>query len=191
MSAVMGPEGPQQGLLQKPAPKQEQASQSPITQKIVSGIMDGAPPKLRSSIDRIVTAGKRLMYDPQTHELMVKQLQTLQAGNEADRIAQGIAALISMIAEKSKGPMPQEAIPPAAQILMCDAIDFLAESGKIEVTEDLVAEATQELMGYVMQKLGIGPEQIAQAQAEGQAPPEQPPVEPPVQNQRGLLSGGA
>jgi Ni,Fe-hydrogenase maturation factor len=182
MSAVMGPEGPQQGppqgLLQQTDPKQEQASQSPITQKIVSGIMDGAPPKLRSSIDRIVTAGKRLMYDPQTHELMVKQLQTLQAGNEADRIAQGIAALISMIAEKSK-------------VLMCDAIDFLAESGKIEVTEDLVAEATQELMGYVMQKLGIGPEQIAQAQAEGQAPPEQLPVEPPVQNQRGLLSGGA
>ena len=148
----MGPEGPQQqGLLQQPKP--QGPKKSGITQNIVRQIMESAPPQLRTSIDRIVTAGKRLMYDPQTHELMIKQLQNLQAGNVADRLAQGIGALLSMIADKSKGPMPQEAIPPAAQILLCEVFDFLEESGKLEVTEDLVAEATQELTGYVLKKL--------------------------------------
>jgi hypothetical protein len=191
MSAVMGPEGPQQGLLQQKPTEAPAGKELTITKQIVQQLMESAPPKLRSAIDRIVTAGKRLMYDPQTHQLMVEQLQNLPAGGEADRVAQGIGSLISMIAEKSKGPMPQEAIPPAAQILMCEAFDFLHESGKLEVTDEMVSEAGEELTGYIMQKLNINQDTIAQAQAEGQAPPEQPPVEPPVQNQRGLLSGGA
>ena len=152
--------------------------------------MAGAPPELRSAIERIVVAGRRMLYDPETNGEILKQFEILRkqtAGGDADAIAQGVAALISMVEGKSKGPMPLEAIPAAATIIMMDAIDFLGEAGKLKVTDDLIAEAQQELQGYLMQKMGIGEEEIRQAQ-QGAAPQQPMPTQAP-QQQRGIMGG--
>ena len=75
---------------------------------------------------------------------------------------------------------------PAAVILLMEAIDFLAESGRLQPSDELIAESTKELVGYLMKKLKIGPEQIAQAkqaaQQGGQAQESEPmptPAPPP------------
>lgn len=173
-----------------PMEQKESAQESPRTQEIRDQIMQGAPPEMKSDIDRIVTAGRRLMFDPKTHQMMLQQLQSMKGGNEADSLAQGIAALMTLIKNEAKGPFPMPAVMPAAVILLMEAIDFLAEAGRIQASDDLIAEATQELTGYLMKKMGIGPEQIRQAQeqAQGQAQGQQGPMPTPAP-QGGVVNG--
>lgn len=188
-----GPENTQQheGGEAAPMEQEESAQESPRTQEIKDKIMSGAPPEMRSDIERIVVAGKRYMFDPKTHDLMIKQLQSMKGGNEADSLAQGIAALMSLIQGQSKGPFPLEAMMPAAVILLMEAIDFLAESGRLQPSDELIAESTKELVGYLMKKLKIGPEQIAQAkqaaQQGGQAQESEPMPTPAPQG--GVVNG--
>ena len=167
MSAIMGPGGPQQGQVEP------QKGPAGTAQRIEEEILRSAPPEMRSKIERMVIAGRKIIYDPQTNQMLLEQFQNLPAGSDADRLAQGVASIMSMIAEQSKGPFPADAAMPAAVIIMADVADFLGEAGMIEVTDDLIAEATQALAGYMLKKLGIGPEELAQAQGGQQSAPQQ------------------
>ena len=163
----MGPGGPQQGQVEP------QKGPAGTAQRIEEEILRSAPPEMRSKIERMVIAGRKIIYDPQTNQMLLEQFQNLPAGSDADRLAQGAASIMSMIAEQSKGPFPADAAMPAAVIIMADVADFLGEAGMIEVTDDLIAEATQALAGYMLKKLGIGPEELAQAQGGQQSAPQQ------------------
>lgn len=188
---------PPDGATPETPPAAEGSADTAVTAELRDKIMESAPPELREPIERIVTAGKRLMYDPETHELMLQQLQDMKGGNEADSLAQGIAALMTLIKNESKGPFPLPALVPAAVILLCEAVDFLAEAGRLEPSKELVGQAVEELTGYLMKKMQIGPEQIAAARQAGQkggpapepaAPPNAPPG-PAGQAPRGILGG--
>lgn len=173
------------------------------TQEIRDKIMAGAPEEMKSDIDRLVTAGKRLMYDPKTHDLMIKQLQAMKGGSEADSLAQGIAGLMTLIRNESKGPFPFPAVMPAAVILLMEVIDFLAEANRLEPTDEIIGESVHQLSGYLMKKMGIGPKEIQMAKDEvakgglGQGGHPQPtpapqgaPQGPPQGQQPGILGGG-
>ncbi len=179
MDGLLGPTPTQ-------APEQQSAAVNPITQQIRDRILETAPPQMRSDIERMVIAGNRMMFDPSTHSLLMKQFKNMPAENAADRLAQGVAALMTHVRGQSKGPFPMPAIAPAAVMLLMDLIDFFGEQGQLEVTPELVAEATEELTGYLMKKLNIGPEQIQMARdanngGQMSGPPES----------QGLLAGGA
>jgi len=122
------------------------------------------PPQFQSAVERLVLAGMKAMFDPRTHQLMLDELRS-QGDDLGKGAAVGIAALISQLLARVKGEMPQPAIVPAALILLMEALSFLDEAGQIEATPDVVAEATQDLAGYLMQKLGLTPDKVKEAQA--------------------------
>lgn len=160
------------------------------------------PPQFRSAVERLVLAGKKVMFGEQTHDMAMKEVQN--AEDPATGAAMGVAALMSQLTGRAKGPVPQPAIVAAAMILLMEALQFLGEAGQVEVTPDLVSEATQELTGVLMQKLQMTPEKIAQAQEvmrrgggqdpgmppEEGAPPGAPPgpPEPAGAPPRGLIA---
>jgi hypothetical protein len=135
----------------------------------------------------------KVMFDERTSKLVRKVIDDLQQ-SPSEAVAMGIAGLVSIIKNETKGPMRTETLIPAALILMCQALDFLAKGNKIELTEELVAETTQKLLAYLMQKLGITPEKVAaikgalaQAQQQGEGgemPPEGMPPEQGIVNQQ-------
>ena len=178
MSALMGPGGPQQVPIEPQQAPQEDEQKLSRPQEIAQQVIEAAPPEMRSKIGRMREMGKSIMFSPNTHELVLKAYREMPAGNESDRFSKSIAALISMIKEKSQGPFPLDAAIPAATVLLMDLMDFVGESGEMEITDELIADATQELTGYMMQKMNIGPEEIRAAQQSAQGGSPQPTAAP-------------
>lgn len=137
------------------------------------------PPQFRAPVERLVLAGMKVMFSPQTHELAMRQVQ--ESEDPAAGAAIGVAALMSQLTSRVKGELPPPAIVPAALILLMEALAFLAEGGQVELTDEVVADATQDLAGYLMQKLGLTPDKVAAAQdvirqgGAQSAPPAGPP----------------
>ena len=113
------------------------------------------PAKFKTSFDRVVLAGQKLMYSDETHSMMRSQLD---APNPPEiNVGEGIAKLMGILWKEGKGTIQ---------------MDFAEKAGKIQVTPDTLAAATKELMSSLMQILGITPEKIQAAKA--QAKPAQP-----------------
>lgn len=114
----------------------------------------------------------------------------MQKGDPAVSIPEGVAALISILQSKAKGPMPAPALIPASVVLMCEAFDFLASAGKVQVTKELVGEAASNLIGFMAQKLGVNSNTVTQSklqmarqkqqQGAQQPAPQQPQGQPPA-----------
>lgn len=183
MSAIMGQGGPQQGPMEPTdAPQKGQPGDSSSAKKITDQIMNSAPPDMRSKIERMVVAGRKIVYDQETAPMLMEQFQNMR-GSDADRLAQGTAAIMGLIAENSKGPFPADAATPAAVVLMMDIGDFMEQAGVIDFNDQMIGEAVQELSGYMLKKLGIGPEELKMAQT-GQGPQQPQPTQPP-----GIMGG--
>lgn len=202
-------EEPAQEAVQEPAQESAQdpekggmtavqvADDHPKLRMIQEQLMQKVPPELHSAVDRIVIAGMKMMFGKETHEKVMAQLEKL--GSPSDGVAMGIAGMLTMIAHAAKGPMPIPALIPASIILMCQALDFLAKSNKIELTNELIADTTKKLQSYMMQKLGLDANKIAEIQAQQGMPPEgmqgapqggpQAPQGMPQDPQGGLISG--
>jgi hypothetical protein len=122
------------------------------------------PPQYKSAVERLVLAGMKVMFDENSHEIAMQSLQDIEGDAPEAKIAVGIAALMSQLTSRVKGQLPQPAIVPAAFILLIEALEFFEESGQIEATPDLLSSATQDLSGYLMQKFGMTPDKVAEAQ---------------------------
>lgn len=141
-------------------------TQNEILQQVEQAIVAKVPPDKKNAFDRIVTAGLKVMYDPQSHPLMVKQLS--KPGDPATIAGEGAGALLGMIYKESKGSLPITEGVMASQIWLCEALDFMAQSGQIQITNDLVANATKSLMSHILQIFGVNPAKINQAAQAGQ-----------------------
>jgi hypothetical protein len=106
-------------------------------------------------------------------------------------VGKGVATLITLLWRQSNGTMPIPAVPLAAVLLVCEALDFLEKTKMAEVTPQTIDTATQTVIAILMQKVGLTPEKMAQiakqgpgaaATPDGAQPPQdaaQPPQQPP------------
>ena len=66
-----------------------------------------------------------------------------------------------------KGQIPTPLIVPASIILMCEILDFISQSGKVQITPGLVAQCTQDTSAAVLQMLKISQQQMHEVVAHG------------------------
>jgi hypothetical protein len=183
--------------MQMPAPGpngQDPDSSDPLIAQTQDLLRSKIPPNLRVAVQKIVMAGLKIMYDPQTHFMMVHTIKTNADPSEA--AGMGVTQLITIMYKQSKGTMPIDAIPLAAVLLVCDALDFMEKAGVCKVTPDILARATQTVIAYLMQKVGMTPQKMVQmvknAQGGQQSPPGTQPAAPgTVAPQQGGLIGAA
>jgi len=130
-------------------------------ERLADQIMAKVPPEFQSATDRIVTAGKKIMFSKNTHEKIMAKFDKLDLKQQpGTSIATGVAALMSLIEGAAKGPLQPPAIIAASAVLLSEAINFLAEAGDIQETPELVSEAHTELLGLMAQKLGLNPDSM-------------------------------
>lgn len=118
------------------------------------------PPKLKPVYDQSVLKGMRIMFSKSSHDMMEKQLA--KEGPLADKMAEGITALIYMLWTGSNKTLPPQIIVPLAFTFTLKAFDFLQRSGDAEATKEVLGEAIEKSMTQVMGKFGVSPDQMPQ-----------------------------
>ena len=154
-------------------------------------------PEFRTAFLRVVTAGMKLMYDPQTRGMVTQQLKS--QGSPAQVVGEGIAKLMLLLMSKSKGTMPPQAMIPAATVLLCEGLDFAEKAGMVRVDKAMIASAMQEMTSALMQGMKITPDRLSQMAQKAQTgavdttpPPAAPPPAPaPAGGIVAQVQGGA
>ncbi|MCY1168272.1 hypothetical protein D9M73_82600 [compost metagenome] len=147
---------------------------NPLLKQTEDQILSRIKPELKEPLNRTVTAGLTLMYAPAMQQNLLKQMG--KPGDYASKVAEGSAKLTGILYLQSKKTMPLSIMIPTATLLMCEGLDFLERSGKVKVDGSLLAAAMKELSAYMLQLLGITPQQVAQVVNKGKqgAQPGQP-----------------
>lgn len=150
-------------------------TKNPLLQQAMQDIEAKVSPDMLRTFKKIVLAGEKVMYSPQTHQMMLKQMQSNP--NPAEAAGEGIAKLFAILLRESKGTLNMKAAIPAMTVLLCEALAFMEEAGKVQVTPEILSAATQEMGSSLMQVLGVTPEKLQAMLAKqraGQAPGAQP-----------------
>ena len=167
-----------------PAEEKAEGDLSPASVRAqVSGKL---PSQLRSAYERVVMAGKKILYSEQ----MAPQIQQLlQApGDMGQKLGTGVAALMALLVDKANGTMPPQLILPAATELVAEAGAFLKDAGA-KVTDQDIAEGMAVMVETILSKAGVSLDQLPEMlKQQGGAPAPTtapaPPVSPDGQVQR-------
>jgi len=176
----------------------EEDSNDPVIAQVQDKVRQSIPPQFRVAVQKLVLAGQKIMYDPKTHHLMVQALQS--DSDPAHAVGMGVTQLMTMMWVQSKGSIPMPAMIPAAILLVCESLDFCEQSNLLKPDNDMIGNAVQVVVSYMMQKMGIKPGDMAQAAGiQGQqpantqtpgapaSPQQQPPQQPPQTGGGGLI----
>lgn len=158
---------------EKPMPpgqeRQEEAAE--LTPAGVRGQMQ-IPPEMQDAYERLVMAGKKVLYS----EAMAPQIQQLLQGpgELGEKLGQGVVALLAMLIDKANGTLPPQLIIPAGIELVVEAGNFLKDAGQA-VSKDDIAEGTATLVGEILQRAGVSMDQLPQLLGQqGGAPAPEP-----------------
>lgn len=169
--------------------------------EIREGLRENVPPSMREAYDKVVAAGMKIMFDKRTHHLLLEQMAA--EGEVSDKLADGVAALMAMMLQNTKGAFPQQLIIPAGIELMLHAADFMAQSGGEAITAEDMGSAVQKFVFKLFGESGVTPDalmasvgHIQKLQGQGsEAPPAGNPAPgqanmpaPPARGAGGLLS---
>ena len=166
-----------------PAGEQEPVEGKGKPGGFLSGVEKSVPPELMESFERVVLAGKKVMYSPQMEDTIKQELAG--DGPIEKKLAFAVAGLIAMLDKQAKPRIPVQLIVPAAIELVHDAADFVKSAGLApDITPEQVKTATQLVTMVVLKIYGANEQQIADAmtgKAKQPAPAAAPePAQPPA-----------
>lgn len=155
---------------------------NPLLVKTEQAIRAKVAPEQTKAFEKIISAGLKVLDSEKTHKLVASQLQA--QGDPAEIAGAGAAKILGVLMNQSKGSMPMKAGIPAATVLLLEALDRLEELGRIEVTNETLAEATQAMGSAILQMMDVTPQKLDMLTKKAQQPQpaqqaEQPPQTPP------------
>ena len=115
-------------------------------------------PKEAAQLDRIVLAGRKVMFAKQSHKMFLEQLDG--PGTIPQKLGQGVAGLMALLVKESKNSLPPTLLIHAGMVLLTHAADFLRKAGQ-EVTDVDIGNAIKVMVNAVLHAVGIDPEKVA------------------------------
>lgn len=133
-------------------------------------------PAQASQLQRIEVAGMKVMFSPQTRQM----LQQAMAGNAplAQKIGVAVAGLLGLLMKESQNSIPRQLLLPAGILLVAHAAEFLAHAGT-PVNDQDVAKAIEIMQAVVMRANGVDSNKLAAIGARGKIPAAAPAGAPP------------
>lgn len=159
------------------------APSNPLLAKTEQTIQSKVPPQLLPMVQRIVMAGHKVLYDPQTHAMAMKALT--MPGDKATVAGQAATKLVGLLYTEAHGGITVQAVIPAGVMLLCEALDFMEQAGMLKVTQQVLADAMKSMTTSTLQMFNITPQKLVQMKASRQAGGQQgapqggqPPTQP-------------
>ena len=146
------PAAPAQG--QMPAPNPE--TMSPVVLSHMDELeqmremLDG---QLGDAYDRVLTAGMKMLYSPQSAEVVQKLIMD-DAIPLPNKLGEGVANLLVMMDNQGNGTIPKEVLAPVGIALLFEATDYLFELG-IEASEEDLGNAIELMITALFTGFGI------------------------------------
>lgn len=154
-----------------------------LLQKAIAGIEAKLSPSDMQAYQRVVLAGLKVMFDPSTHNLMLKSLQTSK--DPATAIGVSISALVQGLYRESKNSMPINIAMMAAITLMAHEMDYMEKTMGLQVSADLIANASQATLLHTMERFGISKQKMLAAMQQAHTLAQNPQVAAQMKAQQG------
>lgn len=138
------------------------------------------PPPVVDTVERIVAAGAKLMYSPDTRDELKEAVKAEVPMDQ--KLADNVLGLLLMMDQKAKGGIPVEALFPAGVALMDEAAQVVQAAGQ-SVTQDDFDGAMMRLYSLMAKKLGASDEDVVKSI--GQAIPDDGAPEGPPDPMQG------
>ncbi len=161
----------------RPDPTNDSSGSSIAPEKVAQmqeALASKVPPNLKQAYDKIVLAGKKVMYAEKSAEMVRKELDRDKPIDQ--KLAHAAAGLIVTLEKQSKGTMPQDAALLAGACLLLEMVDLVLQID-MPVTEQDVRDALDTFVTLNMMKHGANEQQIMGALGVQGAAPEQAPPE--------------
>ncbi len=120
------------------------------------------PPEMEKPYQKMVLAGMKIMFSPETRSLIVKEL----AGDPAamgDKLGVGMVRIMTYIWKESNNTLPPQLIIPVALELLMHAADFVKRAGIAEISDEEIGDAMEKTIFGLMSAFGVDPQQAEQA----------------------------
>lgn len=111
------------------------------------------PPQMRDAYQRVVVAGKKMMYAPETAEA-IHGIILDDKIPMANKLGEGVANLVVMMDNQGNGTIPKDVLVPVGVTLMFEAADYLFEVG-MEVTENDLSDAMEMMVYSIFEAYGV------------------------------------
>lgn len=129
-----------------------------LIQQAKAKIEQAVKPDQQDAYQRIVTAGKKVMFSKEMNAQLLAGLNDAQ-----DRIkttVDGVIGIVGLLFKQSRNTMPPAPMVLAGQTLLLEALDFLEQAQMVQVTPETLGTATQIYLNTMMPKIGLTPERM-------------------------------
>jgi hypothetical protein len=114
------------------------------------------PDEMKDAYVRVVEAGMKVMFDPSMRESTLEFMEG--PGEPAEKLGEGVAAVMATLFNESNGTMPPQIIVPAGIELLLHAAD-VAKRGGMEITQDTIGEAMGTMVEAIFRQFGTSLEE--------------------------------
>lgn len=118
------------------------------------------PPELQKAYERVVIAGMKVMFDKESHVMMLKSLKG--PGSLGERLGKGITGLMLILFQESNKTMPPQVLIPAATTLLMQAADFIKKAKLEPITNKDIGEGMNIMVTTLLDKFGVTQDKIQQ-----------------------------
>lgn len=133
------------------------------------------PEDAQDAVSRVVAAGMKIMYSPETRDDLVAEVQREEPIPQ--KMAQSVTGLMLTLDSQSKGGIPMRAMFPAAMELLGEAAEVLSAAGQ-RVTQADYNDAAGLMFVLMAKKMGAADGDIEatlkQAAGGGEPAPQEP-----------------
>jgi len=116
------------------------------------------PDDMREAWDRIMVAGMKFMFDPQTNRMVNEYLEG--PGDMAEKLGNAAAGLMITLDRESRSSLPKELMIPAGIALLILAVKYMKRAGIATVGAADYGKAIEIFMYKILEAYGVKQDQF-------------------------------